>query len=144
VIKSLGEIGYKNQNAIHALTKIIHSKRYIKIKYQAAISLGKINPGNQEIIPLLIHLLVNQSAKEKLFQNRIEDTIKAAQDILIKQLDSHSFQKVVIGLKEFLIDFLLEVNSDFFDNYLAVNNIGFAEKVFLVGVGVRSQEEWEI
>ena len=86
VIKSLGEIAYNNQNVIDALTQIIHSKRHIKIRYQAAISLGQINPGNQEIIPLLIHLLINQGTKEKFFQNSTTDMIevRAAQSGMIK------------------------------------------------------------
>ena len=128
VVKSLGNIGYKNKNAIDALTQIIHSKRHIKIKYQAAISLGKINPENQEIIPLLIHLLVNQGREKTNFEDRIADMIEAAQDILIQQLDSHSFQEVVTGLKGFLIDFYPQPNSDFFGNYRAANNIALHPK----------------
>ncbi|MEM1172847.1 MAG: hypothetical protein AAGJ08_28180 [Cyanobacteria bacterium P01_H01_bin.35] len=124
VVKSLGEIGYNNQNAINTLTQIIHSKRHIKIRYQAAISLGKINPGNQAIIPLLIHLLINLGA-EKTFLSELEysDTIIAAKNILIQQLNSNSFQGVVIGLKGFLRDFLSEVKPNFHYNYRAVNDI---------------------
>jgi hypothetical protein len=108
-IESLEKIAAGNPNVIKALTQLLHNSPNKEIQYQVAVSLGKLDPGNLEVVPILIELVrthlnikLDPFAPQSLFAIIHSQLLDAAVDIISKVLQGNLFQTVVTGLKDCL------------------------------------------
>lgn len=104
LVEILGEIGNDNQDALNILNQLLVTDFLEKVKHQAAISLGKINPENFVITRILTGLLQNFKYNGPFSNYEELQLLKPAATILLKIQKSTILETVVTELKNSLQD----------------------------------------